>query len=82
MDWSRCMKSAKYMTLVSGSHCPYRYGILGVVLIDREICRTANYLALLARQDAQTIFDSKMLRYLFESRINHRLLLTLNNETI
>lgn len=76
-DWSRCMKSAKYMTLLSGSHCARRYGILGVILIDKEISKSRNYLKMLARMEGRT-FDARMLHYLFESRINYRLLLTLN----
>jgi len=75
------MQSAQNIHLLTSSLCPYRYAILGAVLIDKEISESTNFMNLSAMLKGRTR-DSKMLRILFESRIKQRLLLCLSQETI
>jgi len=62
------MQSSHTITLLIGSLCPYRFAILGAVLIDKEISESSNYMNLSAKMKGSTK-DDKMLRILFESRI-------------
>ena len=34
-DWQRCMRSSQTISLLIGTMCPYRFAILGAVLIDK-----------------------------------------------
>lgn len=72
-DWSKALYSTQYMTMMSGSSCPYRYAMLGAVLVDKEIASACDYPKLLSRLQ-KTTYEEKMLWALFESRINHRLI--------
>jgi hypothetical protein len=67
--------------LLIGCLCPYRYAILGAVLIDKDISESTNYVNLSAKLKGRTR-DKKMIRVLFESRIKQRLLLSWSQETI
>ena len=62
------MQSSHTISLLIGSLCPYRFAILGAVLIDKEISESTDYINLSARMKG-TNRDQKMLRILFESRI-------------
>lgn len=68
------MRSSHTITLLIGSLCPYRFAIMGAVLIDKEISESNNYMNLSAKIKGSTI-DEKMMRVLFESRIKQRLAL-------
>ena len=48
-DWARCMRSSETIDLLVGSLCPYRFAILGAVLIDKEISESTDYMKLSAR---------------------------------
>ncbi len=61
--------------------CPYRFAILGSVLIDKEISESRNHMALSAKLKGQSR-DQKLLRILFESRIKQRLVLAVPQESI
>ena len=80
-DWSRSMKSSNTITLLVGSLCPYRFAILGAVLIDKEISESTNYMNLSAKMKGSN-FDEKLLRVLFESRIKQRLALQVPQEIV
>lgn len=67
-DWARCMRSSQTINLLVGTLCPYRFAILGAVLIDKEISESTDFMKLSARIKGQTR-DAKLLRILFESRM-------------
>ena len=73
-DWSRAMQSGHTIELLIGQMCPYRFAILGSVLIDKEISESKNHMALSAKLKGQSR-DKKLLRILFESRIKQRIIL-------
>ena len=75
------MRSSQTISLLIGTMCPYRFAILGAVLIDKEISEATNYMKLSARIKGQSR-DSKLLRVLFESRIKQRLALSVPQTTI
>lgn len=57
-----------------GQLCPYRFAILGAVLIDKDIAECTNYM-LLSAQLKGVSRDARLLRILFESRIKQRIAL-------
>jgi len=75
------MNSGHSIELLIGQMCPYRFAILGAVLIDKEISESRNFMALSARLKGQSR-DQRLLRILFESRIKQRLTLSVTSETI
>ena len=75
------MRSSQTISLLVGTMCPYRFAILGAVLIDKEISEAQSYVKLSARIKGQSR-DSKLLRVLFESRIKQRLALSVPQATI
>ncbi len=75
------MNSSNSITLLIGQFCPYRFAILGAVLVDKEIAESKSYVNLSARLKGPSI-DSKLLRLLFESRMKQRLALNVPQETI
>lgn len=80
-DWARCMRSNQTISLLVGIPCPYRFAILGAVLIDKEITESKDYMKLSARLKGQTR-DSKLLRILFESRMKQRMALAVPQATV
>ena len=68
------MRSSQTISLLIGSLCPYRFVILGAVLIDKEISEATDYMKLSARIKGQSR-DAKLLRFLFESRMKQRMVL-------
>jgi len=43
------MLSTQNIQLLSGSLCPYRYAILGAILVDKEISESTDYVNLSAK---------------------------------
>lgn len=66
------MLSPKSIELLLEKLCPYRFAILGAVLIDKEISESMDYMNLSARMKGHSR-DSRALRILFDSRIKQRI---------
>ena len=72
-DWARSMFQVRSMQLLCGDLCPYRMGILGAVLVDKQVCESTDYVKLSIKLRGFTQ-EARLLRMLFETRIRQRIL--------
>ena len=81
LDWQRAMICPETIELLIGQLCPYRFAILGAVLIDKEVSESTNYMNLTAGLRGSSR-DARQLRILFESRIKQKITQAMPQELI
>ena len=69
VDWARTMLTTDSMHLLMGHACLEKFICLGAVLVDKEIRECDDYVQLSVKLRNEPL-DLKMLRVLFEHRIN------------